>query len=188
MPEQNPLVSFEDEPLILVDRDDRAVGYAKKRACHDGDGLLHRAFSVFLRSGDGRVLLQQRSLEKRLWPGYWSNACCSHPRRGESLELAVERRLREELGTRAEVSFLFDFVYHARFADLGSEHELCHVFIGEAKGELLVNRTEIADIKWLTASELDRELTDNPDAYTPWLKLEWRRIRAEHEGALAGHG
>ena len=90
------IVSSEAEELILVDGEDNETGYLSKAACHDGDGVLHRAFSLFLFDSAGRLLLQQRAATKRLWPGFWSNSCCSHPRRGESMEVATSRRLRDE--------------------------------------------------------------------------------------------
>src|SRR5947207_3387152 len=108
------IVSFEDEPLILVDGNDQELGFATKAACHDGVGLLHRAFSVFLFNPAGELLLQQRSAQKRLWPLYWANSCCSHPRRGESLPAAVERRTREELALATPLAFVYKFVYQAR--------------------------------------------------------------------------
>ena len=76
-------VSFPDEMLILVDQDGRSIGEASKQQCHEGRGLLHRAFSLLIFDQKGRLLLQQRAAEKLLWPGYWSNSCCSHPRTGE---------------------------------------------------------------------------------------------------------
>ena len=76
------VVSDEDESLVLVDEDDREVGFLSKAVCHDGDGMLHRAFSLFVFNRRGELLLQRRSANKRLWPLYWSNSCCSHPRRG----------------------------------------------------------------------------------------------------------
>ncbi|MDH5246330.1 MAG: isopentenyl-diphosphate delta-isomerase, partial [Betaproteobacteria bacterium] len=93
MNERHRIVSSEREELILVDEDDNEVGHLSKADCHDGQGRLHRAFSVFLFNDAGELLLQQRGRSKRLWPGYWSNSCCSHPRRGESLEIATSRRL-----------------------------------------------------------------------------------------------
>jgi len=96
-------VSFDDEPLILVDEDDNEVGYRSKGECHEGHGILHRAFSIFLFDKRGRVLLQQRAAGKRLWPLHWSNSCCSHPRRGETMDQALHRRLREELGLEASL-------------------------------------------------------------------------------------
>ena len=80
------VVSSESEELILVDADDNPLGTLSKAACHDGDGVLHRAFSLFVFNEAGELLLQRRSAEKRLWPMYWSNSCCSHPRAGETYE------------------------------------------------------------------------------------------------------
>ena len=73
------------ENLILVDEEDRVIGHEEKERCHDGAGKLHRAFSVFLFDGRGRMLIQRRSAAKRLWPLFWSNSCCSHPRQGEEI-------------------------------------------------------------------------------------------------------
>jgi isopentenyl-diphosphate Delta-isomerase len=180
----SPLVSFDEEPLVLVNEDDDEVGFATKQRCHDGEGLLHRAFSVFLFSPEGAVLLQQRSAQKRLWPGRWSNTCCSHPRRGETLGGAVRRRLREELGLDAPVRFLFKFRYHARYDPGGAEHELCHVYAGPLTGRPAVNANEIAATTMMAADALDRELAARPQLYTPWLELEWPRIRAETWSAV----
>ena len=88
-PANNPL-----DTLILVDSDDRETGFLSKEECHRGQGTLHRAFSVFVFNREGEILLQQRSGSKPLWPLYWSNSCCSHPRRGEHVEAAARRRLR----------------------------------------------------------------------------------------------
>ena len=122
MTENVPVVSSDDEALILVDEDDREIGSRSKLACHEREGVLHRAFSVFLFTSDGKVLLQRRSPGKLLWPGYWSNACCSHPRAGEELSEAVHRRMQQELGVAAEVEFVYKFIYQAAFDDVGSEH------------------------------------------------------------------
>ena len=77
------IVSNASEQLILVDDHDREIGYQGKADCHTGKGVLHRAFSIFVFNEGNELLLQQRSPSKMLWPGYWSNTCCSHPRRGE---------------------------------------------------------------------------------------------------------
>ena len=172
-----PIVSFDHEPLVLVNDADVEIGFASKQRCHDGDGLLHRAFSVFLFSPQGEVLLQQRSGQKRLWPGAWSTTCCSHPRRGEAVGDAVHRRLNEELALEAPVHFLFKFRYHARYEGVGAEHEICHVYAGPLIGQPAVNPNEIAATTMMLPAALDRDLADRPEIYTPWLKLEWARVR-----------
>lgn len=165
------------DELILVDRRNRIRGYRSKEACHDGEGILHRAFSIFLIDEQGRVLLQQRSVTKRLWPLFWSNTCCSHPRRGETMETATHRRLKEELRVDAPLRYLFRFPYHARFGTEGSERELCSVYLGTLSGTPKPVRSEIADWKWIAPTALDRDLRKHADRYTPWFLLEWPRVR-----------
>jgi len=179
------IVSSEDEALILVDADDQELGVLSKAECHDGDGVLHRAFSLFLFDDAGRLLLQQRAEGKRLWPLYWSNSCCSHPRRGESIEIAAARRLQDELHTSAELEFVYKFRYQARFGDLGSEHELCHVLLGRLEDEPRANTTEIAALRRVTAAELDQEFRDRGEAFTPWFRMEWQRLKDEFGTTLA---
>jgi isopentenyl-diphosphate delta-isomerase len=186
MPEDrvDAIVSFEDEPLIRVDAADVPIGYGSKAACHDGEGLLHRAFSVFVFAPDGALLLQQRSALKRLWPMWWSNSCCSHPRRGEALEAAVVRRTREELAVQLPLTHTHAFEYHARYGEAGSEHELCHVYVGCTDAPVVVNANEVAATRWMLPEALDAALADADAPYTPWLRLEWAALRTQHWAAV----
>jgi isopentenyl-diphosphate delta-isomerase len=173
------IVSSEDELLVLVDAADNETGHLTKAECHDGDGVLHRAFSVFLFNGRGETLLQQRGADKRLWPLYWSNSCCSHPRQGESIEIATLRRLQDELNVSASLEFVYKFSYQARFGEAGSENEMCSVFLGRLDGEPQANTTEIEEMRFVSADILSDELAANPNMFTPWFKLEWQRLTEE---------
>lgn len=187
MSELSRVVSSEDEELILVDGDDRETGYLSKAECHDGEGVLHRAFSAFLFDENGALLLQQRAASKRLWPGYWSNSCCSHPRRNESMDVATRRRLDDELNVDAELQYVYKFRYQANFGNLGSEHELCHVYLGRVSRVVQPNQEEIAAIRFVSADELTVELEKNPEAFTPWFRLEWRALTTEYADLLAAY-
>ena len=178
-------VSSERELLILVDADDKESGNLSKAECHDGDGVLHRAFSLFLFNDQGELLLQQRGVGKRLWPMYWSNTCCSHPRQGESMKTATERRLQQELNTAAALEFIYKFGYQARFGDMGSENELCWVYLGRLEREATANDTEIAALRFISAEELSQELEAQPERLTPWFKMEWQRLNEEFGDRLA---
>lgn len=178
------VVSFDSEELILVDADDHAIGHENKALCHDGHGILHRAFSLFVFNGQGELLLQQRAADKRLWPGYWANSCCSHPRLGESVEQASGRRLREELGIGCDMSFVYKFIYQADYQDLGAEHELCHVYVGQSDDPVRPNRTEVGDWRFVAPEALDQELADHPERFTPWLQMEWRELRGRYRQRL----
>jgi len=184
---QNRIVSSESEELILVDRDDNQIGYASKADAHDGSGILHRAFSLFLFNEAGELLLQQRAPWKRLWGGYWSNSCCSHPRRGESLAVATSRRLLDELNFDAELEYVYQFCYEAGFGSAGSENELCHVFLGWAPANIQPNESEISSIRYITPTDLEKELEQHPDSFTPWFKQEWQELNRNHAEQLASY-
>ena len=178
------VVSSETEELILVDADDNEAGYLSKAAAHDGDGVLHRAFSLFLFNARGELLLQQRAATKRLWPGYWSNSCCSHPRRGETMAVATRRRLSDELNISSSLEFVYKFSYQADYGDAGAEHELCHVFLGRVDGAVHANDHEIANTRFVSVRELEDELRAQPECFTPWFKLEWQTLRERHAQVL----
>jgi len=181
------VVSSESEELILVDASDNELGFLGKEECHDGDGILHRAFSLFVFNTHGELLLQKRSAEKRLWPLFWSNSCCSHPRKGESMQVATRRRLREELGIEARLELIYKFVYQAQFGDLGSEHELCTVYLGKTGQAFSANTHEIADARYVSREALQAELRTRPEEFTPWFKTEWERLCNEFAEKLASY-
>jgi isopentenyl-diphosphate delta-isomerase len=167
-----------EDALVCVDANDVALFPLSKAECHQGDGVLHRAFSVFLLDPHGRVLLQRRSQLKLLWPGFWSNSCCSHPRWMEPLELAIQRRLVEELGVSAPVVALHSFIYHAQFEAIGAERELCHVFLGTLESAAVHPcAAEIEAVRWATKCEIDEEVADHPERFTPWFLQEWEVVR-----------
>jgi isopentenyl-diphosphate Delta-isomerase len=173
------------EALILVDEHDQSVGYLDKAACHEGRGILHRAFSLLIFNEDGELLIQQRAASKRLWPLFWSNSCCSHPRSHETLEFATKRRLREELGLDCPLHYLFKFQYQAQFDASGAENELCSVYIGCSEQTPSINGAEINDWRWVSPETLQEELAaQGSRTFTPWFMLEWSRIWHDHRSAV----
>ena len=181
----SPVISSDSEALILVNEHDEAIGSMPKRDCHLGKGVLHRAFSIFIFNQAGDVLLQKRSEQKFLWGGCWSNACCSHPRQGEESEVAARRRLQQELGINPDLTFLYKFAYQASWQDIGSEHELCWVWAGQAEAsEISVNHNEVADWRFYTQAELAQALHEHPEDYTPWMKMEWERIQQDYAAVI----
>ena len=185
MNDPHRIVSSESEDLILVDADDNEIGHQSKAECHDGAGILHRAFSVFLFNDAGQLLLQKRSSGKRLWPGFWSNSCCSHPRRGESMQIATARRLGDELNISATLEYVYQFCYQAHYSAAGSEHELCHVFLGRSGGDVLANDIEIERIRYIAVEELEAEFAGKPEQFTPWFRQEWRTLNADFHEQLS---
>ncbi|MCE3239329.1 MAG: idi [Gammaproteobacteria bacterium] len=157
------------EHIILVDEDDNPIGTAEKLQAHR-EGLCHRAFSVFVFSGD-HLLLQQRAKEKYHSPELWTNTCCSHPRIGETVVEAGQRRLKEEMGLDIPLQTVGWFHYVAHFSNGLTENEVDHILIGTIPHrEITPNPLEVLDYRWITLPELEKELVDNPERFTPWLK------------------
>ena len=98
------------------------------------------------------------------------------------MEDAVHRRADEELGLQVELRYLYKFQYHAQFSDWGSENELCSVFVGFTDDQPMINRTEIADWRFVAAEELTGLLASDGDRFTPWFHQEWQELLTNHSG------
>ena len=173
------------ESLILVDEADREVGHMSKAQCHQGSGTLHRAFSLLIFNAGGELLLQQRAATKNLWPLYWSNSCCSHPRRAESMEAAIHRRLHEELGLRCPLHFLFKFQYQAQFDATGAENEFCSVFIGRSTDPVEADHAKMLGLALGRPGALQAEMAGRGATTSrPGSKWSGRRVWRDHRPAL----
>lgn len=158
------------DQVVIVDDDDTFVGVADKLAAHSGPGLLHRAVSACLSDRDGRIFLQRRALAKYHFAGRWSNACCTHPRPGESPETAIARRVHEELGVHAVgLRSAGTFTYRAIDPTSGLvEHELDHVFTGVLVDVPHLDPAEAMD--WQLVERADADIIDwHGPEFTPWL-------------------
>ena len=171
-----------EDSLILVDLDDEVIGFASKQQAHSGEGTTHRAFSIFLFDNCNKLLLHERSQFKPLWPGFWTNSCCSHPRRGEDILSAASRRLQEELGVEGRLEFVYKFHYRAKYLEVGSEDENCSVFLARLSPdqELSVNPEEISNIRWMTLEEIDHWISNEKDIFTPWFLIEWEQLSGKY--------
>ena len=188
------------EQCIVVDRDDKPHRPASKvetHLCSEGL-LLHRAFSVFLFSKEGKLLMQQRAAAKHTFPLYWTNTCCSHPLWTSSemggattaddhtlaaavqgAKVAALRKLEQELGITGELklddlSFLTRI--HYRAADkqgVWGEHEIDYIFLAQADVGVQHNPNEIEQIAYMTQDDLKQTVAaaDRGEcSVTPWSR------------------
>ncbi|MGH2769344.1 MAG: isopentenyl-diphosphate Delta-isomerase, partial [Actinomycetota bacterium] len=160
----------------LVDEDGVTIGTAEKMEVHLGDGQLHRAFSVFLLDGNGRLLLQQRAQGKYHSAGAWSNTCCGHPSPGESPHDAALRRLYEELGIQPEALRATGTVcYHVVDPVSGLvEQEWNHLFVGLYDGVPDPAPAEVAGYRSVSLVELEEMLKREP--FTPWFASVFQAV------------
>ncbi len=167
------------ELIVTVDEFDNVVGTEDKEKCHDGGGILHRAFLAMVFDASGNLVLAKRSEKKRLWPGFWDGTVASHLFDGEDYIKASRRRLSEEIGLAAgPVKYLFKFRYKVPYKDIGTEHEICAVTAlhNVDAGRLRPDRDEITEIRLIGMEELVREMRSKIDTFAPWFVMAVERM------------
>lgn len=121
-------------------------------------------------------MLQQRALHKYHTPGLWANTCCSHQRDGESSIDAGKRRLMEEMGFTTDLKETIKFIYKAPFDNGLTEHEIDHILIGYYLDDPKINPEEVADWKWMALEDVQKDIAENPEKYTPWFKIIFEKF------------
>jgi isopentenyl-diphosphate Delta-isomerase len=166
------------EIIIAVDKFDKELSPIEKMEAHY-NATLHRAFSILVFNSKNELLLQRRNLDKYHSPGLWTNTCYSHPRFGERLEDAIYRRLKEEMGFTCELKEVFSFIYKVQLEDNLFEHEFDHVFIRIYDGDVIPNKNEVDNYKWINIKQLKEDIKKSPKSYTYWFKVLFDRAENE---------
>jgi isopentenyl-diphosphate Delta-isomerase len=122
------------------------------------------------------VLLQRRAASKYHSAGLWTNSCCGHPRPGEAVRDAAERRLKEEMGIGVPLTPQGTFIYRADLSNGLVEHELDHLFVGRFNGDPNPDRDEADEWRWESWSELQANCAAAPERYTAWLPFALRAL------------
>lgn len=157
--------------LIATNESGENLGPISKEEAHAGNGVLHRAFSIFIfREDSGELLLHKRASNKR-FADFWTNTCCSHPLQDEDLLSTAKRRLQEEMGFSAELQECSSFVYQAVDPKSGeSEYEYDTVLVGHvSNANIAPDPEEVSEWKWVPVDEIQKDLQENPEKYSPWF-------------------
>jgi isopentenyl-diphosphate delta-isomerase len=162
--------------VILVNEFDQPLGVLEKLEAHQ-KGLLHRAFSIFIFNDENELMLQRRAFDKYHSGGLWTNTCCSHPDPNETVEVACHRRLKEEMGFDTALEFVTSFIYKAELDQQLTEHEFDHVYIGKYNDRPVINESEVSEWKFVNLTDLENDMTMNPDHYTVWFKIIFSKVK-----------
>lgn len=122
----------QSELFPVVDASGRVVGRATRGECHGGAMLLHPVVHLHVFNSRGELYLQHRPLWKDIQPGRWDTAVGGHVDYGETVEEALRREVREELGIvdfRPEQVVVYEFRSER-------ERELVHVYRTVYDGEV----------------------------------------------------
>jgi isopentenyl-diphosphate delta-isomerase len=173
-----------EQTLILVDNNDRILGYAPRSVCHTGKGKRHRAFVVALYNAKGQLLLQRRKHD--LFSNKWDLAGASHPlhlkTRNESYAEAAARCVRTEFGVGG-IAFrkIGAFNY---FAPQGKkcENEHCAVIVGKYEGTVRPNHKVAYGFRWASLRETLTMIRKRPQSFVMWARLGAKELKSHQVG------
>ena len=168
---------MEKDYVIVVNKNDKEIGIMEKMEAHR-QGQLHRAFSIFIFNAKKEMLLQKRAIKKYHSGGLWTNTCCSHPRPGEDMDVAANRRLMEEMNFSCHLKKTFSFIYKKEVDNYLIEHELDHVYIGTFNGEPSPNKLEVLEWKFAEIDWIKKDIKLHPENYTEWFKISLGKVIA----------
>jgi isopentenyl-diphosphate delta-isomerase len=159
------------EEVVLLDEQGRATGTAPKATVHHAATPLHLAFSCYV-FDDGHLLVTRRALHKPTWPGAWTNTVCGHPAPGELLDVAVRRRVHQELGIGLDDLRLVlpAFRYRAVMPDGTVENEMCPVLVASTRDAVRPDAEEVADAVWEPWPMFRAAVLDGSRDVSPWCR------------------
>lgn len=171
------------EHVVLLSEEGRPTGVAPKHGVHHRDTPLHLAFSCYVVDPAGRLLVTRRALDKRTWPGVWTNSACGHPAPDEPVASAVVRRTRQELGIEVtDVRLVLpNFRYRAVMDDGTVENEVCPVFVAtcHTPEALAPDPDEVADHAWLDWPTFRSDVLEGRRSVSPWCFEQVQELPAD---------
>lgn len=168
------------EQVVLLDEQGRGIGVADKATVHHQNTPLHLAFSCYVFSPRGDLLVTRRARAKKTWPGVVTNSCCGHPGPAEPFTGAVTRRLADELGLPApRVDLLLPkFRYQATMSNGIIENELCPVFRAVTSADPVVAPAEVDESGWMSWPLFVSLVTGGELDVSPWCREQVPQLTA----------
>ncbi|KAJ8901577.1 hypothetical protein NDN08_003785 [Rhodosorus marinus] len=172
----------ETELLDVVDKFNNVLRQELRGVVHR-HGLLHRAVHVVVFNSTEQLLLQRRSAMKKLGPNCWDLSCAEHLMVGESYAKAALRGLHEELNINKPECDLQLWEPMLQLMDYPEvdvkDNEFIAMFATLYDGEVIEDKVEVAETRWCTIEELQVEMKQSPDSFTPWFRKDYDKLNLE---------
>ncbi len=145
------------EWVDLYDENRAPLGRTAERYGEKGPGEYRTVVHVCVFDSRGRLLIQQRTAEKRIWPERWDVSAAGGVDAGETSRQAAEREFREELGyaldlggLRPSLTVNFDGGFDDFFL---LERDL-------DERTFTLQKEEVAQVRWVTLEEAEAMVDD----------------------------
>ncbi len=166
----NVMKDNNDEMFPVVDDRGTILGSVSRGEAHGGSKILHPVVHLHVFNSKGELYLQHRPEWKDIQPDKWDTSCGGHVDLGESVEMALEREVREELGIGVrEPERLEPYVFESdREKELVYPHRMVY------DGDISPSRSELAGGRFWTRQEILDGM--GKGVFTPNFEQEYKRF------------
>lgn len=161
---------MKEEWFPVVNEQGETIGKATRKECHSGSKILHPVVHLHIFNESGDLYLQKRSMSKDIQPGKWDTAVGGHIDYGETVETALRREVREELGV---VDFIPTLITRYVF-ESAIEKELVHTFCTHYEGPFTPDPVELDDGRFWPIATIESNL--GKSVFTPNFEREYQTI------------
>lgn len=141
----------QDELFVVVEKNDKILGFRTRYDCHHNKTLIHRAIGIIIFDDQDHILLQKRSKNKDMSPGLYTISTSGHVDKGETYRKTAKRELLEELGVNLPIKQKNRFL-----AELEKETEMHCLFTAKSNRPFYPNKDEVDEVKFVTKSQLGK--------------------------------
>ena len=163
--------NFIEEYFPLVNEEGKIIGKASRKECHNGSKELHHVVHLHVFNSQGKLYLQKRSTHKDIQPGKWDTAVGGHIDYGETVEDALKRETREELGITEFVPVKnFTYIFESSI-----EREMIYSFRTIYSGPVVPDTEELETGKLWSIEEIENNI--GKGIFTPNFESEFLKLQ-----------